>query len=352
MNHLTINLDQALRLRDQGALLVDARSESEFAEGSIPGAINVPLLDDAQRAEVGTLYKQRGKAEAKLLGVRLVAPKIPAMVEMVLQGLAGAKPPVVVFCWRGGMRSRSLATFLELAGIPARQLIGGHKAFRSQVREFFDSGRWGRLLVLRGMTGVGKTRLLDRLQGEGYPVLDLEGLANHRGSAFGSLGLGAQPTQKQFEAVLWDALRRIPADGYALAEGESRNIGRLTLPKRVYAALQLEPSLWIEASLDYRCQVILEEYPALDQLRGAFVAPILALKPRLGGETVEALLQLLDAGEWQELVRRLMVDYYDPLYRHTKPSERLEICIDREEGMARLRAAIGQVLAGAPRRLD
>lgn len=353
MNPLCINLEQALKLREQGALLVDARSESEFADGSIPGAINVPLLDDAQRAEIGTLYKQRTKQEARLLGVKLVAPKIPAMVDTVLTALGGARPPVVVFCWRGGMRSRSLTTFLELAGIPARQLEGGHKAFRSHVRAFFETGLWGRLLVLRGMTGVGKTRLLCRLGEEGYPVLDLEGLANHRGSAFGALGLGAQPSQKQFEAELWDALRRIPPDGYALAEGESRNIGRLTLPKRVHQTLQLEPSLWIEASLEYRSQVILEDYPARDRLRGEFVAPIRALKSRLGSETMQELLQLLEDGQWQELVQRLMVEYYDPLYRHTKPEERIEIAIEPEsEGLSRLRGAIAELLARPPRLLD
>ncbi len=133
---------------------------------------------------------------ASRLGIDLVAPKIPALIRQVDAALAGGKPPVVVFCWRGGMRSRALTSFLELAGIPARQLQGGHKAFRARVREFFETGEWGRLLVLRGLTGVGKTRLLLRLRDEGYPVLDLEGLANHRGSAFGALGLPPQPARR------------------------------------------------------------------------------------------------------------------------------------------------------------
>lgn len=345
MTDLTIDLEKALALRDRGALLVDARTPAEFAEASIPGAVNVPLLDDEERVRVGTVYKQEGKNTAKRLGVELVAPKIPAMLQDVATALEGRRPPVVVFCWRGGMRSQALTSFLNLAGIPARQLVGGHKVFRAHVREFFERGEWGRLLVLRGLTGVGKTRLLSRLGDEGYPVLDLEGLANHRGSAFGGLGLTQQPGQKAFEARLWDEMRKIPPNGYALTEGESKHIGRLVLPPRVYDSLQEETSLWISASLDYRIRVILEEYPAKDKLRTGFVRPIKALRMRLGGEVVERLLELLNRGEWEALVRDLMVLYYDPLYRHTKPDRRIEVNIEPlEEGMKSLRAAIDRVL--------
>lgn len=349
MSEFVISLDEALALRDRGALLVDARSPSEFAEGSIPGAVNVPLFDDAERAQVGTVYKQQGKTVARKLGVKLVGPKIPELMDAVEAALESRRPPVVVFCWRGGLRSHSLTTFLNLAGVPARQLQGGHKAFRHQVVEFLDQGAWGRLLVLRGLTGVGKTRLLLQLAEEGYPVLDLEGLANHRGSAFGGLGLASQPSQKTFEALLWDELRRIPPDGYALAEGESKRIGRLVLPPRVYSGLQLETTLWLNASLDHRVQVTLQDYPALDNLKAAFIPPIRALRPRLGGEAVERLLELLDAGAWEALVRELMVLYYDPLYNHTKPERRLEIDLEPEvAGLLRLKIAIRAVLEQAP----
>ncbi|MFA7536921.1 MAG: tRNA 2-selenouridine(34) synthase MnmH [Desulfuromonadales bacterium] len=345
MSGLTISLEQALALRNRGALLVDARTPAEFAEATIPGAINVPLFDNEERARVGLVYKEKGKGVASRLGVDLVAPKIPALVRQVDAALTGGQPPVVVFCWRGGMRSRALTTFLDLAGIPARQLIGGHKTFRALVRAFFESGEWGRVLVLRGLTGVGKTRLLLRLREEGYPVLDLEGLANHRGSAFGALGLDPQPGQKAFEALLWDELRRVPPGGYVLAEGESRHIGRLVLPPRVYQALQSETTLWVNASLECRARIILAEYPARDSLKSAFVRPLQALKPRLGGEILEQLLAHLEAGEWEALARELMVRYYDPLYEHTRPADRIEIDIEPEaEGMARLKEAIGTVL--------
>lgn len=345
MSEFVISLDEALALRERGALLVDARSPAEFAEGSVPGAINVPLFDDAERAEVGTIYKQQGKTVARKLGVKLVGPKIPALIDAVETALEGRRPPVVVFCWRGGLRSHSLTTFLNLAGIPARQLQGGHKAFRRRVVDFLAQGAWGRLLVMRGLTGVGKTRLLLQLAEEGYPVLDLEGLANHRGSAFGALGLPPQPTQKRFEALLWDHLRKIPLDGYALAEGESKHIGKLVLPPRVYEALQRETTLWLNASLEHRVQVTLQDYPALDTLKAAFIPPIRALRPRLGTAAVERLLGLLEAGCWEDLVRELMVLYYDPLYNHTKSERRVEINLEPEAaGLQRLKSAIREVL--------
>jgi tRNA 2-selenouridine synthase len=329
--------------------LVDVRSPAEYAEATIPGAINVPLLDNAERAEIGTLYKQAGKQVARRRGVDIVAPKIPALIEQVATARRPGSPPAVVFCWRGGMRSQAMTQFLELAGIPARQLAGGHKAFRAEVRNFFESGNWGRLVVLRGLTGVGKTRLLQRLAAEGYPVVDLEGLANHRGSAFGHLGLPTQPTQQVFEALLWDTLRRVPPDGYALAEGESRHIGRLALPLKVYQALQNEVSLWVEAPLARRVDNILADYPARDNLQEEFARPIRALKGRLGRQTVDELLGLLAAGEWKALVRRLMIGYYDPLYRHTLPVRRIEVLVeDEESGLMHLKTAIARVLDEKP----
>lgn len=349
MSTLTIPLDQALALRDKGALLIDARSPGEYAEATIPNAINIPLFDDAERAEVGTLYKEAGKKIALKRGMELVAPKIPAMISAVESAVGERRGPVLVFCWRGGMRSRALTTFLDLAGITARQIEGGHKAFRAQVRDFFERADWGRLLVLRGLTGVGKTRLLLRLQAEGYPVIDLEGLAHHRGSAFGYLGLPAQPSQKEFEARLWDALRRVPAGGYALAEGESRHIGRLILPLSVYQALQVETSLWIEASLEYRVRVVLDDYPACEELQQAFLRPLQLIRPRLGAEAHDRLVSHLQAGRWADLARELMLLYYDPLYAHTCPSDRIDVQIEPEhEGLARLRAAIERILSAPP----
>ncbi len=342
---VVIDLDQALELRQRGALFVDVRSPAEFAEATIPGAINVPILDDAQRAEIGTLYKQVGRRDARRRGIEIVAPKIPELLRQIEAARQPDSPPAVIFCWRGGMRSLALTSFLNLGGIPARQLTGGHKAFRRLVIDYFAQTDFGKVLVLRGLTGVGKTLLLHRMAAETYPVIDLEGLANHRGSAFGGLGLGEQPGQKMFEARLWDRLEECRGAGYLLTEGESRHIGRLVVPPRFYQALQEQPSLWVEASLDYRVRVILDDYPARDDLTAAFEPPLLALKERLGSSAVAELLKLLHEKKWEELTRQLMVGYYDPLYMHTCPSRRVEIRVETlDAGVVDLKRAISQLL--------
>ena len=346
MNVMTMDLEKALAMREKGALLVDVRTPAEFAEATIPGAINVPIFSDDERIEVGTLYKQEGKAQARTRGVDLVAPKIPALLAAIREAHIRGTGPVIVFCWRGGMRSRAMTAFLELAGVPARQLIGGHKAFRRLVLDDLDAGSWGRVLVLRGMTGVGKTVMLTRLAEEGFPVIDLEGLANHRGSAFGGLGLPDQPGQKMFDALLREELIRFQDSEYILVEGESRHIGRLQVPPRLFSAMQQEPSIWLDASLDFRVRCILDDYPAIDQARLTFERPIRALKERLGNDKVTQLLDLLHNGTWDELVRELMVNYYDPLYQHTFPEKRIEVAVEPlEQGVAGVKKAIAQILA-------
>ncbi|HEY5672779.1 MAG TPA: tRNA 2-selenouridine(34) synthase MnmH [Malonomonas sp.] len=349
MIQATIDLNKALALRSKGALLVDVRTPAEFADGTIPGAVNVPIFSNDERAQVGTLYKQQGKAVARKVGIALVAPKIPQLLEQIEAAHQDRPGPVIVFCWRGGMRSLAITSFLNLAGIHARQLVGGHKVFRSHICAYFDQQQWPPIFVLRGLTGVGKTRVLHELQKLDYPVVDLEGLANHRGSAFGGLGLQPQPSQKQFEALLWDELERLRDAEYLVTEGESLHIGRLQVPKRFHQAMQVEKSLWLNGSLELRTQIILEDYPALDQLREQFERPLLALKERLGKQVVAELLGLLQQGQWEQLVRELMVRYYDPLYLHTLPAQRIEIELDPfEQGCLR----VAEALDGLTRRAD
>lgn len=323
-----ITLEKALEEQRRGALLIDVRTPAEFAEATIPGAVNIPIFSNEERARVGTVFKQQGKKDARRLGVELVSPRIPELIRQVEAAQEGHSGPVVVFCWRGGMRSLSITSFLNLAGIPARQLEGGHKAFRRMVVDYFENHQWQPVYVLRGLTGVGKTRVLHDLQQRDYPVIDLEGLANHRGSAFGALGLEPQPSQKMFEARLWKLLDRLGDSPYLLTEGESLHIGRILVPKRFHQAMQVQESLWLNASLETRTRIILEEYPALDQLRDQFTRPLNSLKERLGKAVLEEFNQLLESGQWDTLVRELMVRYYDPLYMHTLPEQRFDICLD------------------------
>ncbi|SHJ30128.1 tRNA 2-selenouridine synthase [Malonomonas rubra DSM 5091] len=348
MIQATVELKKVLRLRAQGALLVDVRTPAEFSEATIPGAVNVPIFSNEERAEIGTLYKQQGKGVARKRGIEVVSPKIPQLMEQVEVLRRGCNGPVVVFCWRGGMRSLAMTSLMNLAGIHARQLIGGYKAFRSHICAYFEEADWQPIYVLRGLTGVGKTQVLHHLAEQGYPVVDLEGLANHRGSAFGALGLPQQPGQKMFEALLWDRLLQLRDAAYLLTEGESLHIGRLLVPKRFHQAMQVQTSLWLGASLDFRTKIILQDYPALDQLREQFEKPICALKERLGKKIVNQLLGLLNEGRWEELVYELMVHYYDPLYLHTKPEQRVEIELESvDAGVERVAAAL-QELTSSP----
>jgi len=344
-----IDLNKALELRRRGALLVDVRTPAEFAETTIPGAINVPIFSNAERAEIGTLYKQNGRKDARRRGIEIVSPRIPHILAQIEQARDPNSPPAVIFCWRGGQRSLAITTFLNLAGIPAWQLTGGHKAFRRHLTHYFEQSDFGRVLVVRGLTGVGKTQLLHRLQQEGYPVVDLEGLANHRGSAFGGLGLGEQPGQKLFEARLWDRLQQCGDAAYLLTEGESRHIGRLVVPPRFHAAMQEQVSIWVEAPIDYRVNVILDDYPARDDLRAAFEPPIRALKERLGKAAIADLLDLLEQKKWHELARRLMIDYYDPLYMHSCPEHSLKLRVESlEQGVVDLKRALERLLDSPP----
>ncbi|SEA01208.1 tRNA 2-selenouridine synthase [Desulfuromusa kysingii] len=342
----TIELEKALQQRRKGALLIDVRTPAEFAESTIPGAVNVPIFSNEERAQVGTLYKLQGKRDARTRGVEIVAPKIPALLRQVEAARRGHSGPVIVFCWRGGMRSLAMTSFMNLAGIPARQLLGGHKGFRRTVLDFFEQQQWPPVFVLRGLTGVGKTRILTQLQQRDYPVIDLEGLANHRGSAFGALGLEPQPLQKQFDALLWDRLDQLRDRSYLVTEGESLHIGRLMVPKTFHQAMQIQTSLWITATLDVRTQIILEDYPALDQLREQFQRPIMALKERLGRNVVNEFLKLLNSGEWDKLVRELMVRYYDPLYMHTLPEQRIEVELETvASATAKVAAVLDKITA-------
>jgi tRNA 2-selenouridine synthase len=237
-----------------------------------------------------------------------------------------------------------MTSFLNLAGIPARQLIGGHKAFRRMICDYFDEYLWPKIYVLRGLTGIGKTRILQKLEEQGQPAIDLEKIANHRGSAFGGLGLGEQPGQKQFEARLWDRLDKLRNSPYLITEGESRHIGRRAVPPRFHQAMQQQPSLWLTTSMALRTEVILADYPDLEQLHPAIARALNSLRERLGNSNVDQLQQLLDAENWHLLIARLMQDYYDPLYLHTKPQHHLEICYDSlEQGVAAVLNTIRQL---------
>ena len=294
-------------------LVVDVRTPLEFAEDHIPGAINVPLLSNEERVEIGTLYRQSGPHPARVRGLELTAPKLPALVAEIA-GAANGRP-ILVCCWRGGLRSRTVTAVLELTGYPAVQLAGGYKSYRNHIVRYFESFRPpGPLVVLHGLTGIGKTTFLERLRGNGsWTVIDLEALAVHRGSAFGMLGLAQDLTQKRFESLLWEAFRRVPAGAPIILEGESRRIGRVALPGDMYETMRDGVKIWCEASVETRVRRLLEDY-GREEYREEMVAALNRIRKKLGGDKYAELSGYLQRWELEPFVRELCVSYYDRNY--------------------------------------
>jgi tRNA 2-selenouridine synthase len=307
-------------------LFVDVRSPGEFSQDTIPGAVNLPLFSDEERAEIGTIYRQVSPRAARRRGLELVAPRLPAMVETV-EGWS-RQHDVVVFCWRGGERSQALVQVLELMKVPCRRLAGGYRAYRRLVVEQLAQLPRGRVVVLHGLTGCGKTQLLGMLAARGYPVVDLEGLARHRGSVFGGVGLGCQPSQKMFESLLRDELWRLREAPYVVVECESRRIGRLFLPDRLYAKMQQGIHLLVYDSVESRARRLVAEYaaegiPVAELRRGLQV-----LARHLGRERVAELAALLEAGRFEDFALRMLSGYYDRLYRYPHgPHQDFAFCV-------------------------
>ncbi len=293
-----------------GLPIIDVRSPGEFTHGHIPGAVNVPLFESDERAVVGTLYKQTGRDAAVLEGLRIVGPKLAGIVER-----AAALAPdrrIAVHCWRGGERSGSVAWLLDKAGFrDVYTLKGGYKAFRQLVLGSF--GTLPRLHILGGYTGTGKTELLRQLKILGEPVIDLEALANHKGSSFGMLGEAPQPSQEHFENLLWAAFRAAPIAQAVWLEDESRKIGRLVLPAPLYEALRSARLFFVNMPQEERVLRLVEDYGRfpVDELGSA----VERIGKRLGPQHAKAALQALHAGELAT-VARLTLNYYDRTYAH------------------------------------
>ncbi|HEY6897357.1 MAG TPA: tRNA 2-selenouridine(34) synthase MnmH [Rhodocyclaceae bacterium] len=295
--------------------IVDVRSPAEFAEDHIPGAINCPVLDDAQRAEVGTLYKQVSPFAARRLGGAYAAQAIGRHIEQQFQDKPKQWRPLIM-CWRGGMRSGSMVTVLRAVGWDACQLDGGYKAFRHQVMA--DLAAWPARhawRVVSGPTGSAKTRLLQALARHGGQVLDLETLANHRGSVLGDLPDSPQPGQKAFETQLWQALQGLDPARPVFVEAESRKIGNLHLPESLMVAIRHGALLPIEAPLAARVDFLQEDYRFWIERPELLSARLSALRALRGAETVARWQGWIAEGRFRDLVEALLSEHYDPSYR-------------------------------------
>lgn len=313
----TISLGEYLQERGRFDALLDARSESEFADDHLPGAVNAPVLDDAERAEVGTLYRQASPFDARRRGAALVARNIGAFIERELAGKPREWVPLV-YCWRGGERSAALTHVLGRIGWHARQLEGGYRAFRRHVVEDLAvvPARF-EFRVVCGRTGSGKSRLLQQIAQAGAQVLDLEQLAHHRGSVLGSLPSLPQPSQKAFETRIWSALNTLVPGRPVFVESESRKVGDLRVPDAVIVAMRAAACIHVEVPTAERVKLLRDEYEHLERAPAQLAAQLDCLVPLHGRARVESWKSLADAGRWDELVERLLVDHYDPAYQRS-----------------------------------
>ncbi len=302
---IEIFLDRARRVP-----VVDVRSPAEIAQGHIPGAIHVPLFSDGERAEIGTIYVRQGRQAAVMLGLACVGPKLAELGARLASLADGAGGELLIHCWRGGMRSASMAWLAEMVGCRVATLIGGYKSFRRWSIDTVGHGR--QINVVAGLTGTGKTSIIQALAARGENVIDLERLAHHKGSAFGDLGEETQPTQEQFENELALVWRDTHADAPVWMEDESRNIGKCTLPDALWKAKQAGCFHVMELPDDERLLHLCEIYSSHPP--EALAARIERIRKRLGAERASAAIDAVLAGD-SKTACKLVLAYYDRSYR-------------------------------------
>lgn len=304
--------------------IIDVRSPSEFAEDRIPGAINLPVLDDIERAEVGTIYKQDSPFKARKLGAAKVSQNISWHLINHFGGKQKDYRPLV-YCWRGGQRSHSMATVLKEIGWQVTLLQGGYKTYRSYVcQQLQEIPEKLNFRILCGLTGTGKTYILRQMAKQGFQVLDLEYLANHRGSLLGqewrvdvestTLIPTQQPQQKYFESLLLQAIQSFNPNQSVWVEAESNKIGSLHLPKIIWQKMKQANCIEINLSIEARISQLLQEYPYLTTHPEFLKQKLLRLKSKQGWDRINKWFHLIDTCEWEVLIKELLQYHYDPSY--------------------------------------
>jgi tRNA 2-selenouridine synthase len=302
-------------------IIIDIRSPIEFKNAAIPGAINIPLFSDKEREEIGTLYKQAGPAAAKWRAMEIVSPKIPNLLSIIKN--QNSKGETIIYCWRGGMRSKAVVTFLEFAGIYAWRLIGGYKAFRQYILEKIPSMFPEKAIVLHGLTGVGKTEVLKILKAKGFPILDLEEMAGHRGSIFGTIGLGDGNNQKVFDGLLFKGLQEIQGAPYFLIEAESKRIGKTVQPEELMDKKMNGLNINLHTDIEQRVKLLVSEYVLPYEHESWYFDTIAegiekVLRRVKDVEIKNRLVETLETRNYQEMIQILLEDYYDPRYDHAR----------------------------------
>jgi tRNA 2-selenouridine synthase len=312
--HTTIDITEALANLGRFDSIIDVRSESEFADDHVPGAINCPVLTDTQRAEVGTMDRQQSSFEARRRGAAIVSRNIASHLEQHFATQPRSWKPLV-YCWRGGNRSESMTHVLTRIGWQAKQLAGGYRAFRREVAAQLDAlpARYG-FKVICGTTGSGKSRLLQQLAEAGAQVLDLEEIAQHRGSVLGQLPARPQPTQKSFETQLWQKLVGFDQTRLVYVESESRKVGELRVPDALLQRMRASECIRISLGLEARVRLLRDDYEHFESDLSELNRRLDCLAALHGRVTVERWKALAASRQWDALVERLLVEHYDPAY--------------------------------------
>ncbi len=289
--------------------VIDVRTPAEFEHAHIPGAYNIPLFSNEERAQVGTTYKKQGKEQAVELGLKLVGSKLYDFVRQAKKIAKDKK--LLVHCWRGGMRSASMAWLFQTAGLDVKTLEGGYKAYRRYVKRFFAQDF--KLIVLGGMTGSGKTGILEAMQAMGEQVINIEKVARHKGSAFGALGEKKQPSTEQFENNLYESCKNINIEKEVWVEDESQAVGYVRIPEELYVQIRKAPIIKVNIPKNERIRYLLDEYGHFD--KELLEKSILKIKKRLGGQQTQEAISALYEGNIAKAIE-ISLNYYDKAYNY------------------------------------
>ncbi|MCT4594673.1 MAG: tRNA 2-selenouridine(34) synthase MnmH [Anaeromicrobium sp.] len=313
----TIDIKDVLKMKD--ILLIDVRSQVEYEDGTILNAINIPILDNEERAMVGTIYKKECTEKATLMGIEYGSKKLVSIYESI-KGYSKEYKNIVFFCYRGGMRSKSVCSFVQMMGIKnVFQLTGGYKSYRNTVVNFLEKNIYDyNFIMIHGLTGVGKTHILEKLHERGKSVLDLEKLANNSGSVFGNIMYNEKlPTQKNFDAGIFHTLRGLK-DKNVYVESESKRIGNVIILNHIFEKIISDKHILVETNMENRITNIKKDYiNGIEDNEQKLKDAIEHLRKRLGNVNVNMLIEKIDKKEYDHVIEYLIKNYYDPLYKYS-----------------------------------
>jgi tRNA 2-selenouridine synthase len=332
-----LEIDDFLKLR-QTLATVDVRSENEYADGHMRGAVNIPILNNKERVEVGTDYKQKGQLEAIKTGFRLVGPRIADIIEAAEQ--VAQDRELLVHCWRGGMRSGNFCQFVGMAKIKTHQLQGGYKAYRHAALESYKHSL--KLIVIGGSTGSGKSDILRELAVQGEQIIDLETLASHKGSVFGGLTMPPQPTTEQFQNDLFECIRGLDRGKRIWIEDESIAVGKIFIPEDFWRHMCLAPLVEIAVAKPIRIERLVNEYGCAD--REQFLIAMAKITKKLGGQHFNAAKEKLESDNMAAAIE-ILLSYYDKAYLNGLSKKRKRIIFHAPWDGQNLKEFVSQIIS-------